>query len=441
MKSMSVDSLTLFFDPDEQDAAQLIAQACRKSVQLIHTLWGLDPLQDCRVYVMTSWSHFALHAAPWHWRVLMGLTAPFWYFRASKMWNYAGGFAQQYGKRRAIGVKPPRLLELSDRSIGDLIFIRGLDVRQQVQHITCHELVHAFAGHLRLPMWLNEGLAMVTVDRYAGRATVKPETIEALDRSSQSTSPGRYRKLRAGDRDALVYHCVRGYWLTRYIEDTQPELLHDLLSQRYRHRELEHKVATAYGMGYEEFWRSIDGVLVSRFPSKQMSVLGETERLLLRIPEEGDLDLIADLWADPEVTAYIGGPRDRDMVANSFREYGADPESYARDEGESWWSIVERGSGALIGLCSLLEKDVAGQTETDLGYFLLPAYWGRGYATEAASLVATHAFSDLELASLVAIIHPDNAGSIAVARKLGMRFEQAEQRSDGVVRHVYRLCP
>ena len=50
-----------------------------------------------------------------------------------------------------------------------------------------------------------------------------------------------------------------------------------------------------------------------------------------------------------------------------------------------------------------------------------------------------HAFADLQLASLVAIIDPDNAGSIAVARKLGMRFEQADQRSDGVVRHVYRI--
>jgi ribosomal-protein-alanine N-acetyltransferase len=173
--------------------------------------------------------------------------------------------------------------------------------------------------------------------------------------------------------------------------------------------------------------------------SKQTPILGETQRLLLRVPEESDLDLIADLWADPEVTAYIGGPRDRDMVVNSFREYIADPESYARDEGERWWSIVERGSGEFIGLCSLLEKEVAGQTETDLGYFLLPAYWGQGYATEAASLVMDHAFSDLQLASLVAVIYPHNAGSIAVARKLGMQFEQAVERSDGVVRHIYRL--
>jgi hypothetical protein len=214
---------------------------------------------------MTQWTRFAFHAAPFHWRIALVLTAPFWYPRANKMWNYAGGFAQRYGRRRAIGIKPSRLLELSDRTIGDHIFVRGFDLRQQVEHITCHELTHAFAGHLRLPMWLNEGIAMVTVDRYAAQPTVKPETIEAIARSTQGTDPGRYRKLKAGDRDALVYHAVRGYWLTRYIEDTQPELLRDLLSARRRHRELEEKVATTYRMTHEEFWRTIDTLLVSHF--------------------------------------------------------------------------------------------------------------------------------------------------------------------------------
>jgi RimJ/RimL family protein N-acetyltransferase len=173
--------------------------------------------------------------------------------------------------------------------------------------------------------------------------------------------------------------------------------------------------------------------------SGKTRALGETERLFLRTPEEGDLDRIADLWADPGVTAYVGGPRDQGMVVGFFREYAADPEPFARDEGERWWSIVERSSGEFAGLCSLLEKEVAGQTETEIGYYLLPACWGQGYATEAGGLVAAHAFSDLQLVSLVAIIDPDNAGSIAVARKLGMRFEAADKRSDGVVRHVYRL--
>jgi len=169
-----------------------------------------------------------------------------------------------------------------------------------------------------------------------------------------------------------------------------------------------------------------------------LDLLGETKRLLLRAPQERDLKEIADLWTDPRATEHIGGPRDRDMVLDSFREYAADPYACAQDEGERWWSIVEPSSGQLVGLCALLDKEIDGQIETELGYFLLPAHWGRGYATEAARPVVEHALSELGLESLVAIIHPENAPSVGVARKLGMEFDRQLLRPDGVVRHLYR---
>lgn len=167
--------------------------------------------------------------------------------------------------------------------------------------------------------------------------------------------------------------------------------------------------------------------------------IGETKRLTLRTPVEGDLDLIGELWTDPDVTQHVGGPRVRDDVVDFFREYATDPETCAREEGEQWWSIVERASGAFLGLCSLMEKEIEGRVETELDYFLLPAAWGRGYATEAARVLADYAFSTLGLTSLVAIIDPHNAPSVRVAQKLGMAMERAALRPDGVVRHVYRL--
>lgn len=184
--------------------------------------------------------------------------------------------------------------------------------------------------------------------------------------------------------------------------------------------------------------------LVARWSRKNnMSIslarLGETKRLRLRAPEEKDLGPILALWTDPVATQHIGGPRERSVVLDHFRQYAADPESFVREEAEWWWSIVERSSGEWVGLCSLVEKDVEGQTETDLGYFLLPAYWGRGYATEAAHLVAAFPFSELQLASVVAVIGPRNNASAAVARRLGMGLEREVPRSDGVTRQIYRL--
>lgn len=272
METLKINGLALFFDASEQDAAELIGAACERSVQIIHERWDLDIPEDCRVYVMTSWLRFLFHAPPWPYRILVAATLPLWYFRARKLWALAGGWHQQFGQRRAVGVKPPRLLQIADTHIGARIFIQEDDLREKVRRNTCHELTHAFTSHLGLPMWLNEGLAMVTVDRFAGKPTVQPETIEALAQSSQDTSPGRYRELRGEAMDNLmVYHCVRGYWLTRYLEDTQPDLLKSLLQQKNCHGVLESKVATAYEMEPGEFWKSIDTTLVSHFGGTTLS--------------------------------------------------------------------------------------------------------------------------------------------------------------------------
>jgi RimJ/RimL family protein N-acetyltransferase len=169
-------------------------------------------------------------------------------------------------------------------------------------------------------------------------------------------------------------------------------------------------------------------------------ILGKTDRLVLRHPEESELEMIGDLWTDPRATAYIGGPRDRSQVLGFFREYIANPETWGHDEGERWWSIVERHSGDFVGLCALLEKEIEDRAETEPSYFLLPAYWGRGYATEASRLVAAHAFADLGLHSLVAVIDPCNEPSARVVRKGGMVLEREVLRSDAVVRQVYRLA-
>jgi hypothetical protein len=269
METTSINGLTLFYDTEEQDAAHVIGEACQQSVQLMQTYWQLDIPKDCRVYVMTSWFHFIFHSAPWPWQIMLGATLPLWYVRVKRLWPYTGGWAQRYGRRRAVGVKPPRLIEQADRSMGVRIFVKEDDVNEKVRHITCHELVHAFTAHLKLPMWLNEGLAMVTVDKLLGKTTVRPDTIELVEHPPHQTGPGSYRRLSVKNQDALIYHYARGYWLTRYLEETQPDLLRSFLVQRQRHRVLENKVATTLGMPPKKFWACINEVLVAYFQSQE----------------------------------------------------------------------------------------------------------------------------------------------------------------------------
>jgi hypothetical protein len=271
VKSRITSNVTLVFDPGEQDTADLIGGACEKAIRLAQESWGLEPPEDCRIYVMTSWWGFVFQSAPWPWRILLGATVPFWCFRARRTWPYSAAWTQRYGRRVAIGVKPPRLLEQSDRRIGVRMFVEERDMKVNVQHVTCHELVHACAAHLRLPMWLNEGIATVTVDRFLERPTIRQETLEFMRGFLPKAPPPTYRELSRMGGEAIAYHGMRGYWLVRYLEEERPGFLRRMFSLRRDSKTIEREVAMELGMEPGSFWSEIDEVVVGHFERQEKS--------------------------------------------------------------------------------------------------------------------------------------------------------------------------
>jgi hypothetical protein len=265
MKTETIGQVTVVYDPAEQETADLIAGACEKALQIAQADWGLDPPGDCRIHVMTSWWDFVFQSAPWSWKVLLGATVPFWVFRVRRTWPYSAAWTQRYGKRIAIGVKPPRLLEQSDRSIGVRIYVEEKDMRINVQNVTCHELVHACSAHLRLTTWLNEGIAVVSTDRFQGRPTIREETLAFIRDFEPKAPPPTYRELSRMDLEAIAYHGVRGYWIALYLEKTHPGLLRRMFSQGQDGQAIERAVIAELGMEPEQFWQDIDGLATDHF--------------------------------------------------------------------------------------------------------------------------------------------------------------------------------
>jgi hypothetical protein len=145
------------------------------------------------------------------------------------------------------------------------MFVEEKDMRVNVQHVTCHELVHACSAHLKLPMWLNEGIAVLTVDHYAGRPTIRPETLAFMDDFEPKRKPPSYRELSRMDLEGIAYHGVRGYWLVRYLEEVHPGFLRHLFSNPQELRKIEPAMAEALGLDSENFWSKIDNVVVEHF--------------------------------------------------------------------------------------------------------------------------------------------------------------------------------
>jgi ribosomal-protein-alanine N-acetyltransferase len=165
----------------------------------------------------------------------------------------------------------------------------------------------------------------------------------------------------------------------------------------------------------------------------QTYILCETERLLLRRQQVSDIEFLVDLWSDPQVTRYMGGPRDRDWLLGVFTETAQNPDAERYD----LWPVIEKATGRLVGHCGLLDKEVDGQVEIELTYVLTSSAWGRGYATEIGQAIAQYAFEEKSVRRLISLIEPENAPSERVALKLGMRYEKEIVRPGGGRRKVY----
>jgi RimJ/RimL family protein N-acetyltransferase len=158
----------------------------------------------------------------------------------------------------------------------------------------------------------------------------------------------------------------------------------------------------------------------------------ETERLRLRGWHDGDLDAYAEMYADPEVMRFLGGPVAREQA---WRHLALLAGHWVL-RGHGQWALERREDGRFVGRAGLWQPD--GWPGLEVGWALRRDAWGAGYATEAARAAIAWARDALGAGELISIIAPGNEASARVARRLGM--EPGERRDlRGVEVVVWRL--
>ncbi|HEY7740806.1 MAG TPA: GNAT family N-acetyltransferase [Steroidobacteraceae bacterium] len=147
----------------------------------------------------------------------------------------------------------------------------------------------------------------------------------------------------------------------------------------------------------------------------------DTARLALTELADADAEFIRGLLNEPSFLRYIG---DRGVrTVEDARRYIQDgPVAMYAQYGYGLLRVGLRGDGTPIGICGVLKRDTL--PGPDLGFSLLPAYWSRGYAFEAADAVVHDVRRRLGLGRILAITSPDNDASIRLLGKLGFRFER-----------------
>jgi ribosomal-protein-alanine N-acetyltransferase len=147
-----------------------------------------------------------------------------------------------------------------------------------------------------------------------------------------------------------------------------------------------------------------------------------TERLLLREFTENDWHALFAYQSDPRYLQYSPWTyRLRDHVERLVQECIGWQHEQPRYKFQL--AILLRTNALVIGTCGLRMATAHAQ-EAELGYELHPAYWGHGYATEAALRLLTFGFEPLGLQRVWAQCVAENTASIRVLERLGMRYKQ-----------------
>lgn len=147
----------------------------------------------------------------------------------------------------------------------------------------------------------------------------------------------------------------------------------------------------------------------------------ETERLILRLPVADDLSWVLENVNTPAVMRHLGGARLAATVAERLASDIAD----VAETGSGRWILWLRDENRRIGRCGLFRVSSQAAPETlrgqpEIGWTLAEAFWGKGYASEAARAVLEFGFVSLGLPVIYAQTSDSNRGSTRLMERLGL---------------------
>jgi len=149
----------------------------------------------------------------------------------------------------------------------------------------------------------------------------------------------------------------------------------------------------------------------------------KTERLEFRLLQADDFDSWLELFKTANIAKYLD----------------LDPKFSEKECCKAWFDkvfhryendlggmnvLIDKETKQLVGQCGLLIQNIEGVERMEVGYAVLPQFWGQGFAFEAAVKCKNYAFENNFSPSLISTIHFQNLNSEKVALKNGMTFER-----------------
>lgn len=145
----------------------------------------------------------------------------------------------------------------------------------------------------------------------------------------------------------------------------------------------------------------------------------KTNRLLLRQFQESDIESVFKGLSHPEVIKYYGVSYNSLEATKVQMEFFYDLE---KNKTGIWWAVCNLDNSIFYGASGLnsLSKE---HKKAEIGFWLMPEFWGKGIIQEVVPLICEHGFDMLGLHRIEALIETENSNSKSVMSKLGFMYE------------------
>lgn len=170
---------------------------------------------------------------------------------------------------------------------------------------------------------------------------------------------------------------------------------------------------------------------------RRVTVLS-TDRLVLRLWTEEDIERLTEIFAEPRVWWF---PSKRGWRRDETQAFLERRLTEWRQQGWGHWAVEH--DGVLIGFTGFALPTFLPEVMPvpEIGWRFHPAWWGHGFATEAASAALAYGFIHLGFPEVVSIYEPENAASGRVMERVGMALDRDTVHPElGIPLRVYRLA-
>ena len=153
-----------------------------------------------------------------------------------------------------------------------------------------------------------------------------------------------------------------------------------------------------------------------------------TRRLVFKKFTTEDADAYMSWYTSDEVMKYITGKGLTQEEAQARFKKALDINATFPMAG--FYAARIKTTGEYVGLIKFVYM---GETQAEIGYGLVPPFWGKGYATEMANFLVEFGRQQKQLKVLIGIVNPGNKASVNVLRKMNFVFDKEDVENDKVI--------